>query len=87
MRRLTGTKPLQVQDGGGSMPERLLTTAEAAEYLGTTPRVLESWRFTGGGPVYRKLGRRLVRYVPDDLAAFIDQAARVNTGGGRPPTA
>ena len=43
--------------GGRWMPERLLTTSEAAEHLGTSPRTLEDWRTRGGGPVYLKLGK------------------------------
>lgn len=66
------------------MTARLLTNAEAAERLGVSPRTLEDWRLRGGGPVYRKLGRRLVRYSPDDLDAFVGEGARTNTGGGVP---
>ena len=66
------------------MSERLLTTAEAADRLGTSRRTLEDWRLRGYGPVYRKLGSHLVRYDPHDLDRFIADAARINTGGGRP---
>jgi excisionase family DNA binding protein len=66
------------------MTERLLTTSEAATYLGTSPRTLEDWRLKGGGPVYRKVGRRLVRYQAADLARFVEDGARTNTGGGTP---
>lgn len=65
-----------------TMVEPLLTTGQAATYLGTSPRTLEDWRLRGGGPVYRKVGRRLVRYRVDDLARFVEDGARVNTGGG-----
>lgn len=63
------------------MIEPLLTTAQAAAYLGLSPRTLEEWRLRGGGPVFRKLGRRTVRYAHSDLADFIQVSARVNTGG------
>jgi excisionase family DNA binding protein len=66
------------------MREPLLTTCEAATYLGTSPRTLEDWRLRGGGPVYRKVGRRLVRYIPADLERFVEEGGRTNTGGGRP---
>ena len=66
------------------MTGRLLTGAEAAERLGVSPRTLEDWRLRGGGPVYIKLGRRLVRYGPDELDAFVAEGARTNTGGGVP---
>jgi len=68
------------------MAEPLLTTGQAASYLGTSPRTLEDWRLRGGGPVYRKVGRRLVRYHADDLAQFVEDGARINTGGGKPTT-
>lgn len=60
--------------------ERLLSTAEAGRLLGVSPRTLEDWRLRGGGPLFRKLGRRLVRYLSSDLLAFIAEAARANTG-------
>lgn len=70
------------------MLEQLLTTEQAAAYLGTTRRTLEAWRLTGGsggqaGPVFVKVGR-LVRYRPSDLEAFVADGARTNTGGGTP---
>lgn len=66
------------------MCEQLLTTADAAALLGTSRRTLEDWRLRGGGPVFRKVGSRLVRYCDADLARFLDDGARLNTGGGRP---
>lgn len=76
--------PVSLAREGGRMPESLLTTAEAATILGTSPRTLEDWRFRGGGPVYRKVGRRLVRYSAADLERFLADGARTNTGGGSP---
>jgi hypothetical protein len=70
-----------MQAGGeGSMTAPLLTTAQAALYLGLSPRTLELWRLRGGGPVFRKLGRRTVRYSAIDLLDFIEVGRRVNTG-------
>ena len=70
------------------MLEQLLTTEQAATYLGTTRRTLEAWRLPGGsggrpGPVFVKVGR-LVRYRPSDLEAFVADGVRTNTGGGVP---
>lgn len=51
---------------------RLLTREEAAEYLSnviglpTSPRTLAKWVTVGGGPPYRKAGRRVL-YEPADL--------------------
>lgn len=47
------------------------TESEAAEYVGSTPRHLRALRFAGEIP-YIKLGPKLVRYMPDDLDAWLD---------------
>jgi hypothetical protein len=51
--------------------ERYLNTAEAAEFLRLSTRTLEKRRCTGGGPRYRKLGRR-IRYTMADLEAWVE---------------
>lgn len=56
----------------------LLTTQNAAERLGLSPRTLEALRVRGGGPSYLKLGR-LVRYEPAALEAWIDARRLVST--------
>jgi hypothetical protein len=38
---------------------------EAAEYLKLSPRTLEKLRVGGGGPPFRKLGRRVVYALAD----------------------
>lgn len=52
------------------MGKRLLATGEAAEFLGVKPATLEFWRCRGGGPNFRKLGARVVRYAVEDLERF-----------------
>ncbi|MGB3469651.1 MAG: helix-turn-helix domain-containing protein [Erythrobacter sp.] len=52
-------------------------TYQAATYLGTTKRILEAWRYKGGGPAFMKLGGRQVRYMPSDLEAFKASGERV----------
>ena len=79
--------PPGASNGRGGVEGRqslALSTPQAADYLGISPRTLEDWRFRGGGPVFRKIGKRLVRYRVDDLDAFLEHSARVNTGGGQP---
>jgi hypothetical protein len=44
---------------------------EAASVLGLAPSTLAKLRLEGNGPVYCKLGRRVV-YRPDDLAAWLE---------------
>jgi excisionase family DNA binding protein len=48
----------------------LLTTAQAAAYLGLAPKTLRNWRSSGRGPKY--CGRRSgTRYRRSDLDAWI----------------
>lgn len=51
---------------------RYLTNDEAAEYLRLSPRTLEKQRVIGGGPRFRKFGRR-VMYAVADLETWADQ--------------
>lgn len=55
------------------------TTAEAADFLGVSPRTIEKWRLEGRGPKYCKLGRRVTYRLPD-LDAYLEATA---VGGGR----
>lgn len=48
-----------------TMPNRLLNTREAAEWLALSARTLEKHRTYGTGPVYRKLGGRVVYDIVD----------------------
>lgn len=45
---------------------RYLTNEEAAAYLRLSPRTLEKQRVIGGGPRFRKFGRRVL-YAIEDL--------------------
>lgn len=59
-------------------PPRLLRTAEAGSFLGISGRTLEKHRMFGTGPVYRKIGGRVV-YAMSDLQAWVDRAAQTST--------
>lgn len=52
-------------------------TEGAAAYLGVEPNTLKFWRAKGGGPRYRAVGNKFVRYHVEDLDAFL------MTEGGR----
>ncbi|KAA8919069.1 DNA-binding protein [Xanthomonas sontii] len=52
-----------------AQPQRYLTNDEAAAYLRLSPRTLEKQRVIGGGPKFRKFGRR-VMYAVADLDAW-----------------
>jgi predicted DNA-binding transcriptional regulator AlpA len=62
---------------------RLLTTKQAAVYLGSmSPRSLERWRLLGEGPRYLKIGagkRAAVRYLSSDLDAWLEAHAYNST--------
>ena len=59
----------------------LLTTRQAAEFLGLSPRTLECWRLTGAGPRYVKFAglRGAVRYRLEDLEAWFASRTRTST--------
>lgn len=63
---------------------RFVRTIEAARLLGLSPRTLEKHRCDGTGPIYHKLGGRVV-YTVSDLQAWIDAAARLSTSEAAPP--
>jgi hypothetical protein len=52
------------------MREDPLTESVAAGRLGLKVSTLRAWRVQGRGPAYVRLGRA-VRYLPDDLTAFL----------------
>ena len=58
---------------------KLLTPQTLAEMLGITERTLERWRIIGEGPRYVKLSRSTVRYMAEDVAAFVTARLRANT--------
>ena len=65
---------------------RFLRTHDAAAFLGLSGRTLEKHRCTGTGPIFRKLGGRVV-YAIDDLEAWAAERARNSTSDpGQPPS-
>lgn len=60
------------------MPPRYLRTTEAGRFLGLSGRTLEKHRTYGTGPLYRKIGGRVV-YTLGDLEAWAGQGARRST--------
>ncbi|MGO1550366.1 MAG: helix-turn-helix domain-containing protein [Nesterenkonia sp.] len=64
MKTRSDQKHMSVQD----LPH-LMSTAEAAEYLGISPGTLNNWRSAEVGPDYAVIGRR-VRYAAEDIDAW-----------------
>jgi hypothetical protein len=59
---------------------RYLTNDETALFLRLSPRTLEKLRKIGGGPRYRKFGRRVL-YAIDDLEAWANARSYEMTDG------
>ena len=57
---------------------RFLCTPDAAVHLGLSPRTLEKHRCYGTGPIYRKLGGRIV-YAIEDLDAWAELGTKRST--------
>jgi predicted DNA-binding transcriptional regulator AlpA len=55
-----------------------LAAGEAAKVLGLAPSTLAKLRLSGNGPVYCKLGRRVV-YRQKDLEAWLESRTARNT--------
>lgn len=63
-------------------PASVLTSPQAAAYLGVKPQTLRKWRVSGRGPRYVRLGsspRARVAYRVYDLAAWLDQRSYAST--------
>jgi len=65
-----------------------LTTAQAADFLGLSPKTLRAWRMRGGGPPYTRMSptatgmpswRSHVRYRRDDLETFVRERRFTST--------
>lgn len=63
--------------------DKCMDNDQLAETLGVSPRTTERWRFEGAGPIFRKLGRRVV-YLESDVLAWIDGQARRSTSDNTP---
>ncbi|MBM3653135.1 MAG: helix-turn-helix domain-containing protein [Alphaproteobacteria bacterium] len=60
------------------LPPRFLRTPEAARFLGLSGRTLEKHRTYGTGPLYSKLGGRVV-YRLEELQAWAARGAKAST--------
>jgi len=59
---------------------KLLTTVEAAEYLGMSKQFLERDRWKGASIPYVFVGTRSIRYRAEDLDKFIESRLYKPTG-------
>ena len=58
--------------------DRYLSNDEAAKFLKLSPRTLEKQRVVGGGPRFRKFGRRVV-YALEDLEMWANERVCAST--------
>lgn len=61
------------------LTDRLLSTGQAALYLGFTTRMLEARRVRGDSPKFIRISRRAVRYRWSDLQDWLDKRVRQST--------
>ncbi|MEW8525573.1 MAG: helix-turn-helix domain-containing protein [Candidatus Thiodiazotropha endolucinida] len=61
------------------MKSTLLTTEEAADYLGVSKAFLERDRWAGARIPFIKVGSRAVRYRLQDLDDYIESRIRIST--------
>jgi molybdenum cofactor biosynthesis enzyme MoaA len=59
-----------------TIARKMLHTDAAAEYCGSAASTFEKLRLTGGGPLYSKIGRRVVYAVADLDACLISNQRR-----------
>lgn len=63
------------------MNKHLLTTQEAADYLGVSKQFLERDRHVGARIPYIQVGARAVRYRIQDLEDYLESQLRTSTAG------
>ncbi|UTW46764.1 AlpA family transcriptional regulator [Bacterioplanoides sp. SCSIO 12839] len=61
------------------MTRQLLTTKQAAEFLGVSSAFLNRDRCEAARIPFVQLGARAIRYRPEDLEAFVASSARRST--------
>jgi hypothetical protein len=64
-------EPFAMTQSTPAPQRRYLSNDEAADFLQLSPRTLEKQRVVGGGPRFRKFGRRVV-YALDDLVSWAE---------------
>jgi len=79
---LGGPRVSQPEPSPTRYPPALLSTADAASYLGLKPQTLRLWRTRGGGPPYIRYGakgRGTVFYKVADLEAWVNERRWIHT--------
>lgn len=56
----------------------LITEKALAAYLNVSLKLIQKWRYAGGGPRFVRVGRT-IRYRPEDINDFVTAGLRANT--------
>ena len=75
---IAGRMDYQDQMEMQAMQSEMLTTQEAAKYLGLKKSTLDCWRGRGKGPVFNKF-ESCVRYTKQNLDRYIEESFRTST--------
>lgn len=57
------------------LPSKPMTTKEFSEFFDISPRTAEDWRLRGVGPRFIRICGNRVRYLPDDVLAWMENNA------------
>ena len=60
------------------MLDQLYNEKETAKLLSMSVKTLQRYRYTGGGPIYVKLGKS-VRYKESDIEKYVSERTRYIT--------
>jgi predicted DNA-binding transcriptional regulator AlpA len=52
--------------------KQIIDEQQMCDILGISPKTAQSWRLSGDGPSWYKLGKRLVRYRTEDVVSFFE---------------
>lgn len=63
------------------MEKKMLTTAEAAEYMNVAVGTLRWWRHVGQGPTSFVIGMRKVMYRKEDIDTWLESQYASAVGG------
>lgn len=86
---MTDTAVEPVSTEPGLPPERdsywhaLIDENAAAEFLGLSPRTIQTYRAKGGGPRYIAISSRCLRYRRFDLRLWAESRLRKSTSDGQ----
>jgi predicted DNA-binding transcriptional regulator AlpA len=59
--------------------KRYLTEREVEENFNLNRRTLQRWRMTGEGPAFSRIGKKMIRYLVDDVESFFSSQKRHST--------